>query len=305
MTTKTTKSWRPKGNILYNQKVAPYIFVLPFVLSFLIFFAYPIFSTVIMSLQRIKGLNSVTFIGFNNYKRLLNPHFYNALKTSTIYTICIIGVLIPIPVVLATLLNVKFLRFRNFFRSALFIPSLTSVIVAGIAFRLMFSELDTGFFNSIIIAFGGEPITWNMGFASGMVMMVVLGSWRMLGVNVVYNLSALQSIPEELYEAASIDGANTIQKFFNVTLPQIKPIVTYILTVTIIDGYRMFTEGYVYWNEYNPGDLGLTIVRYIYQQAFQRNDLGMGSAIGVVLLLIILTINLIQLRYFGLFKKED
>lgn len=305
MTTKTTKSWRPKGNILYNQKVAPYIFVLPFVLSFLIFFAYPIFSTVIMSLQRIKGLNSVTFIGFNNYKRLLNPHFYNALKTNTIYTICIIGVLIPIPVVLATLLNVKFLRFRNFFRSALFIPSLTSVIVAGIAFRLMFSELDTGFFNSIIIAFGGEPITWNMGFASGMVMMVVLGSWRMLGVNVVYNLSALQSIPEELYEAASIDGANTIQKFFNVTLPQIKPIVTYILTVTIIDGYRMFTEGYVYWNEYNPGDLGLTIVRYIYQQAFQRNDLGMGSAIGVVLLLIILTINLIQLRYFGLFKKED
>lgn len=305
MTTKISNFLRFKGNILYNRKAAPYIFITPFLLSFLIFFAYPIFSTLIMSFQRIEGLNSVSFIGFGNYKRLLNQHFFNALKTSTIYTICIICILVPIPVVLATLLNTKLLKFRNFFRSALFVPSLTSVIIAGIAFRQLFGELETGFVNSIIVAFGGEPVKWNMGFATGMFMMVSLASWRLIGVNVVYNLSALQSVPEELYESASIDGANTIQKFFYITLPQIKPIVTYILTITIIDGYRMFTEGYVFWNEFNPGDLGLTIVRYIYQQAFQRNDLGMGSAIGVVLLLIILTINIIQLKYFGLFKKEE
>ena len=305
MTRRNQGSLKPKRNILYDKKAAPYIFVLPFIITFLVFFAYPMISTLIMSFQRIEGFNNVSFIGLGNYKRLFNEHFYNALKTSTVYTICVICVLIPIPVILASFLNSRLLKFRNFFRSAIFVPSLVSVIIAGIAFRLMFSELDTGFFNMLVIALGGEAVKWNMGFGTGMFMMVILATWRTTGVYVVYNLSALQGVPEEIYESASIDGANTIQKFFYITLPQIMPIITYILTITIIDGYRMFTESYVYWNEFNPGDLGLTIVRYIYQQGFQRNDLGMGSAIGVVLLLIILTINLIQLKYFGLFEKKE
>lgn len=295
----------PRAGILYNQKLAPYIFVLPFILSFLIFFLYPIIETINMSFQRIEGFNSVTYIGFSNYERLWNEHFFNAVKSSTIYTICIICTLIPIPVVLATMLNSNLLRGKNFFRSAIFVPALTSVIIAGVAFRLLFSELDTGFFNMIIRAFGGESIIWNRSYGTGMLMMVTLATWRSTGVNVVYVLSALQSVPEELYESADIDGANIIQKFFKITLPQIRPIVIYILTIAILEGYRMFTEGYVFWNESNPGDIGLTIVRYIYQQAFQRNDLGFGSAIGMVLLIIVLAINLVQLKFFGLFRKED
>ncbi|MCD8171312.1 MAG: sugar ABC transporter permease, partial [Clostridiales bacterium] len=160
-------------------------------------------------------------------------------------------------------------------------------------------------FNSIILKLGGEIIAWKTGYVTGMIMMVTLAAWRELGINMVYCLSALQSIPEELYEAADIDGANAFQKFLFVTIPQVRPIIIYILTLTILNGYRMFTEGYVYWNETNPGDIGLTIVRYIYQQAFQRNDFGMGSAIGVVLLVIVLTVNMFQLNFFGLFKKED
>ena len=177
--------------------------------------------------------------------------------------------------------------------------------MAGIAFRLMFGETEAGLFNSIILKLGGEIVAWKTGYVTGMIMMVTLAAWRELGINMVYCLSALQSIPEELYEAADIDGANAVQKFVFVTIPQVKPIIIYILTLTILNGYRMFTEGYVYWNETNPGDIGLTIVRYIYQQAFQRNDFGMGSAIGVVLLAIVLTVNMFQLNFFGLFKKED
>jgi len=293
-------------NILYNKNLAPYIFVLPFLISFLIFFIYPIISTFIMSFQKIEGFNDVTFIGLGNYERLINEHFFNALKTSTIYTCCILLTLVPIPLILSVLLNSSALKAKNFFRASIFVPSLTSVIIAGIAFRLMFSEqLATGVINRIIVALGGEAIKWNMGYVSGMVMMVTLATWRTTGVNIVYYLSALQSIPEELYESAEIDVANAVQKFMKITIPQLKPIIIYIFTVTIIDGYRMFTEGYVFWNESNPGDLGLTMVRYIYQQAFQRNDLGMGSAIGVVLLIIIFTINIIQLKYFGLFREEE
>jgi arabinosaccharide transport system permease protein len=120
----------------------------------------------------------------------------------------------------------------------------------------------------------------------------------------IYCLSALQTIPKDVYESADIDGASGFQKFRKITLPLLKPTLIYILTLTIISGYRMFTESYVYWVDTTPGDIGLTIVRYLYQTSFQRNDLGFGAAIGIVLLAIIMLINLIQLRGFGMFSKE-
>lgn len=281
------------------------MFCLPFIVSFLIFFLYPTISTFLMSFQKIEGFNSTEWIGLANYKRLFNVHFFNALKSSTIYTLCMVCIMLILPITIATFLDSKLLKFKNFFRSAIFIPTLTSVVVAGIAFRLMFGETETGLFNSIIVKLGGEIIPWKTGYVTGMIMMVTLAAWRELGINMVYCLSALQSIPVDLYEAADIDGASSFQKFVFVTIPQVKPIIIYILTLTILNGYRMFTEGYVYWNESNPGDIGLTIVRYIYQQAFQRNDFGMGSAIGVVLLVIVLTVNLFQLNAMGLFRKEE
>ena len=301
------KQKRSKGihSFLYSKKAAPYLFCLPFIISFLVFFLYPTISTLLMSFQKIEGFNSAEWIGLGNYKRLFNVHFFNALKSSTIYTLCMVCIMLILPITIATFLDSKLLKFKNFFRSAIFIPTLTSVVVAGIAFRLMFGETETGFFNSIIIRLGGEVVPWKTGYATGMIMMVTLAAWRELGINMVYCLSALQSIPVDLYEAADIDGASSFQKFVFVTIPQVKPIIIYILTLTILNGYRMFTEGYVYWNESNPGDIGLTIVRYIYQQAFQRNDFGMGSAIGVVLLIIVLAVNLVQLNAMGLFRKEE
>ncbi|MCI8416754.1 MAG: sugar ABC transporter permease [Lachnospiraceae bacterium] len=291
--------------ILYNKKLAPYIFCLPFIISFLIFFLYPAISSFLMSFQKIEGFQNTTWIGLGNYKRLFNVHFFNAIKSSTIYTICMVCIMMILPITIATILNSKIMKCKNFFRSAVFIPTLTSVVVAGISFRLLFGETEGGFFNSIILKLGGEMISWKTGYVTGMIMMVTLAAWRELGINMVYCLSALQSIPAELYEAADIDGCSGVQKFFYVTIPQVKPIIIYILTLSIINGYRMFTEGYVYWNETNPGDIGLTIVRYIYQQAFQRNDFGMGSAIGMVLLVIIMAVNMVQMNLFGMFKKED
>ena len=304
MQAKKSISWKIK-HILYNKKAAPYIFCLPFVLSFFIFFLYPIITTVYMSFMDVTSLDNMEFIGLKNYRRLNNEHFFNALKSSTIYMLCMITIMMIFPITIATLLNSKIMKCKNLFRAIVFLPSLTSVIVAGIAFRLIFGDTELGFFNSIILKLGGELVPFKLGYWTGIMIMVVLASWREIGINMVYCLSALQSVPEELIEAAEIDGANTIQRFINVTLPQVKPIIIYILTLSIINGYRMFTEGYVYWNDTNPGDNGLTIVRYIYQQAFQRNDFGMGSTIGVVLLVIILAINLGQLNFFGLFKKED
>ena len=304
MQTNKSLLWKLK-HILYNKKVAPYVFCAPFVLSFFIFFLYPILTTFYMSFMDVISLKNMEYIGLKNFQRLNNEHFFNALKSSTIYTLCMVIIMMIVPITIATLLNSKVMKLKNMFRSVFFIPSLTSVIVAGIAFRLIFGDTELGFINSILVKYGGDIIQFKLGYGTGIMIMVVLASWRELGINMVYCLSALQNVPEELIEAAQIDGANTFQRFRNVILPQVKPIIIYILTLSIINGYRMFTEGYVYWNETNPGDNSLTIVRYIYQQAFQRNDFGMGSAIGVVLLAIILIINIGQLQFFGLFRKED
>lgn len=291
--------------LLYSRKLAPYLFASPFILTFLIFFLYPTFSTIVMSFQEVIGLHQANFIGLDNYKRLFDVHFYHALKTNTLYSLFSILLLIPIPLIFAVFLNLAFVRGKNFFKAAIFLPALTSVIVAGVSFRLMFGELDTALINSLLIKMGLSPQHWTLNYWTGMMLMVILNVWRHLGINMVYYLAGLQTIPEELYESAEIDGAGAMQKFFTITLPLLKPILLYTLTVAIFEGYRMFGESYVFWNEGMPGDIGLTIVRYIYQQAFQRNDLGFGSAIGITLLLIVLAVNLAQLKFFGFFKKDS
>ncbi|BDG47572.1 MULTISPECIES: sugar ABC transporter permease [Parageobacillus] len=296
---KTKKS----RNILFSQKVAPYIFVSPFIISFLVFFLYPSISTIIMSFQEVLP-GETKFIGLQNYKKLLNPHFYAALRNTTIYTIWTLVILIPLPLVLAVILNSKVIPGRNFFRSAYFIPALTSTIVVGVIFRLIFGELESSPANMLMKALGLHAQQWTMHWGTGMFLMVFLASWKWLGVNILYFLSGLQNIPKELYESAEMDGAGVFTKFFRITLPLLKPVTIYVLTISIFGGFRMYEESFVFWQNQSPGDIGLTLVGYIYQEGFMNNDMGFGSAIGIVLLAIVLVINLIQLKFTGAFKKE-
>lgn len=293
-----------KQNPLYSQKVAPYIFVLPFIITFTLFFFYPIISTLMMSVQKVLP-GEVTFIGLKNFRRLDNAHFYAALWNSARYTFWTLVVLIPIPMLLAVLLNSKAMPFRNVFKASLFMPILTSTIVAGTVFRLLFSEMDTGFANSIMHFLGYQSIPWLRKSGTAMFLLVLLCSWRWMGVNMLYFLAGLQGIPNELYEAASIDGAGSWLQFRHITFPLLKPVSIYVLTISIYGGFRMFEESYVYWPANSPGDIGLTIVAYLYQRGIQFNEMGMASAIGVVLLAIVLTLNLIQLVLTGAFKKEN
>jgi arabinosaccharide transport system permease protein len=292
------------GNIMFSQKFAPYIFVLPFLLTFTIFFLYPIYSTIEMSFYEIYPGES-TFVGLDNYKKLRDPEFFQAIYNTVRYTFWTLLILIPFPLVFAVFLNSKILPARNFFRSAMFMPALTSTIVAGMIFRLMFSELDTAVANSFIGLFGYSPQKWTMGPHSAMFLMVTLASWRWMGVNILYFMAGLQNIPAELYEAADIDGANKWQKFISITIPMLKPVTVYVLTISIFGGFRMFEESYVFWQNHSPANIGLTIVGYLYRSAFEYNDFGYGAVIGLTLLVIVLSINLIQLKFSGLFGKGD
>ncbi|OGX68225.1 MAG: arabinose transporter permease, partial [Paenibacillus sp. RIFOXYA1_FULL_44_5] len=277
--------------IFFSSKVAPYVFVMPFILSFAIFFAYPVITTIIMSFQQVLP-GDTHFIGLENYHRLDNTHFYRAMFNSSVYTILTLIILIPLPLVLAVFLNAKKMLFKNFFRSTLFVPALASVVVSGTIFRLVFGELPGSLMNILIGLFGHAPIQWMMNPATAMFAMVMLATWRWTGVNIIYFLSGLQSIPHELYESASIDGANTLQKFFKITMPLLKPVTIYVLTISIYGGYAMFTESYMLYNgNGSPNDMGLTIVGYIYKTGLEQNNLGFGSAVGITLLAITLLLN--------------
>jgi arabinosaccharide transport system permease protein len=293
------------SNFLYSQKFAPYIFVLPFIISFSIFFAYPVFSTIIMSFQEVLP-GATKYVGLENYKNLFNGTFYKAVKNSTLYTLLTLLILIPIPLVLAVFLNSKVMHFKNFFRSITFIPALISIVVAGIIFRLIFSGQETGLANQFIGLFGFEKITWLNNYAPTMAVLVSLALFRWMGVNLLYFLAGLQNIPSSLYEAAEIDGANTWQKFTKVTLPLLKPITIYVLTISIYGGYSMFVESYMLFaGNKSPNDIGLTIVGYLYRSGIEKFELGFGSAVGIALLAITFTLTFIQLKFFGMFKKED
>ena len=149
--------------LLYSQKVAPYVFVMPFIITFVVFFAYSIVSMIIMSFQKVAGPNT-TFVGLENYKILTNAVFIKSLKNSIFYTIVTCLLMIPIPMVLAAMLNSKHMRAKGTFRSILFIPALTSVVVAGVVFRLMFGELDGSFMNQVVGLFGTNCMAKNTGY---------------------------------------------------------------------------------------------------------------------------------------------
>lgn len=259
-----------------------------------------------MSFQEIRGFGDVEFIGLKNYSNLFNPHFFNALKVSTKYTFWSILVLVPLPIILAVLLNKKTTIGRNFFKSVFFLPILTSVIVAGIFFRLAFGEQETTFINFFLSKFGFHPIAWLHGEHTSMFVLVLLCSWRWLGINIIYFLAGLQAIPQELYEAASCDGANELQKFIYITIPGLRNIIIFVLIISVHYGYAMFTESYALWGGMrSPGEIGMTLVGYIYQVGLHRNNLGFGSAIGIVLLLIVMTINTILLSRLGFFQEGE
>lgn len=290
---------------LYSQKVAPYVFILPFVLTFLIFFAYPIVSTVTMSFQKVAGDNTA-FVGLKNYKTLMNPVFYKSLKNSIFYMIVSCALMIPIPMILATMLNSRHMRAKGFFRSMMFVPALTSVVVAGVMFRLMFGELEGSFMNQVLGYFGQDPVVWLRKPVTVWLALFVLCLWRWTGVNMMYYLSGLQQISGDLYESASIDGATSVQQFRYITLPLLKPTTIYVLTISIFAGLAMFTESYLLFNgNKSPNNVGTTIVGYLYRMGMEQNNIGIGSAIGVLLLIIVMVINVIQLALNGTFKKGE
>jgi arabinosaccharide transport system permease protein len=295
-----------KTAFFHRRDVVPWVFLSPFIILFVVFKVYPVIYALYLSFVKFNTLGSPpTFVGLANYSQLLSDaSFFKALRITTFYAGGDLLLLISIPLILAALLHSGWVRNAGFHRVILFLPALTSLVVATIVVRWMLQE--QGIVNSFLGLFGVPPRGWVEAGVYAVPIILVITLWRWAGVNIVYFQSGLNNIPKELFEAAAIDGASPLEAFYFVSLPLLRPIIIFVATITLIAGFQVFVEPYVlYSGGAGPGQNALTMSLYLYRAAFQNGSFGYASAIGIALALIIMVLTLVQLRFFGFFARED
>jgi ABC-type sugar transport system permease subunit len=285
----------------FQKKWAPYIFVAPFLVFFALFFLNPVIGAVRMSLYEFKGLNATRFIGIENYINLLkDPRFLKALLNSTYFAVAWFVVLIPLSLMLAVAINSIGKKIGSFFQVSYYTPSVVSLVVVAIVFRLIYDR-DFGLANLMLSWIGVKPLSWleqpNLALGS----IIILSAWRYLGVDILYFLAGLKAIPNEMFESASIDGANKLQTFIYITLPLLKPISAFVVVITIIGSYQLFTEPFLLTGG-GPGDATLTPALYLYRTGFSFLRMGYAASMGLLLGGIIFGLSFLQRK---LFREEE
>ena len=286
-----------------QQKIAPYIFIAPFYLLFVIFMGYPLISSLVMSLYEMRGFQSRIFVGIGNFIDLFgDPIFWKSLKNTAYFAAGTLTLQLPIALLLAILLNSKFVRGKNFLRLAFFAPVLVAGVFVAIIFNLVYDQ-RAGLVNNEFLVLGKE-IGWLNEENYVMPAVILTGVWQWAGFNMIYFLAGLQGIRQELYEAAAVDGANWWQAFLHVTLPSLRPVIAFVFVVSMIGSLQLFDLPYILTNGGEPADAGSTIVMYLYKNGFQFMRLGYAATIGWVLFFIIAVISIVQLKLLGIFRDE-
>lgn len=292
-----------------NQiKVIPYLYIAPFFILFCIFLAYPVGQSFWTSFHRQQGISTPEFIGLENYLNLLkDPRYKQSLINSTVYALGSLFLQIPLAFLLATVVNswlVPSLNLKSFYRLAFFVPLLTSGVVVALMFGILY-DYNSGLINSYLMNWFGEnaKIGWVNDPKVVKFSIIVLLIWQFTGLNSLYFLAGLQNIPQELYEAAAMDGSNWWNTMTRITIPLLRPVILFV-TITAINGsYQIFTQPYLL-TAGGPRDQSLSMVMYLYNTGFSYFNLGYASAIGYTLVLIVVALAIINLRFFGAFRED-
>ena len=271
---------------------AGYVMVLPYVLHFLIFVAYPLVFAFILVFCKWDIVTPMEFIGLRNIQRLMNDTTFWTAVTNTLKFLVLH---IPLQIVLALLIAVVLngpIKLRGFFRGAFFLPFVISGAVVTILWQQLYST-DAGVFNLVLTKLGLDPVPWLTDPAIAIYSIAVMATWKNIGFYIVLFLAGLQNVPRELYEAASIDGATRPQQFWKITLPLLRPITLLVVMLSTIGGFGLFIEPFVMTGG-GPAESTLSVVLYLYKNAFQFLRMGYAATIGFALALMIFLVTLIQ-----------
>lgn len=280
--------------------LSAYLFLLPGLLLYLTFLIYPILKALQMSFYEwsiMPGQPNV-FVGLANYQRAMNdPIVGLALRNTVLYTLVTVPGQMILALGAALLLN-ALPRGKGFFRTLYYLPVITSWVIVSLLFRYLFQS-PNGLINHFLVNFlrvVAEPIPWLRNPTTALIPIWALGIWKGIGWSMVIFLAALQTIPQELYEAAAIDGATTWRKLINVTLPLMRPTLVFTLVMLMIGGFNVFISVVLITNG-GPLQRTEVMLSYMYHQAFDFLDFGYGAAISFILAFIIVTVSFLQLRF--------
>jgi ABC-type sugar transport system permease subunit len=272
---------------LTHSRWAPWLFVAPWLLTTGVFLLWPLIQACVLAFQQTFGPRSTAWVGLDNFRFMLgDPLFWKALRNTALFAAGSVFVQLPLSLGLALLLNRPGLRGRGFFRLVFFAPSLVGLVFVGLLFALLFAP-RTGLVNSslhaLFPAFDPE-FPWLQVHVLPALILAAL--WLYVGFNMIYFLAALQNVPAELLEAAALDGAGPWARFRHVILPEILPVASFVVLLSILGSLQLFELPWVLLQgTAGPDNRGLTVVMYLYQTGFITGDLGYASAIGWALAL--------------------
>ena len=294
MTPPTDRWWT------WQSRYAPYLFVSPFVVLFFVFMLYPLAWSILLSFyQTASARGQQRFVGLQNYRFLLGDWlFWGAVVNTAAYTLGLVLIQIPLSLGLALVLNDRRVKLRSFFRFAFFSTYLVGNVFVAVLFALLLSP-HAGLMNRALGLFAGRPVDINwLGDPDLAMPSVLLASlWLSVGYGMIYFLAALQAVDRELYESAEIDGAGAWSRFWNVTIPGIRPVLIFMLLVVTIGGFQLFELPFVIFeSSAGPSSRALTIVMYLWQSGWEAGNLGYAAAIGWVLVILIFGVALLQLK---------
>ncbi|MFZ2322688.1 MAG: sugar ABC transporter permease [Ignavibacteriaceae bacterium] len=283
-----------------QSTTAAYIFLAPALSAIFIFFFLPVIAAFVISftdfdIYTLADFSTIRFIGFKNYIKLFDdPLFYTALK-NTFYFVIMAGPLsIAVSLGAALLLNSKLVKYKAIFRLSYFIPVVTTLVAVAIVWRFIYHP-RFGIINYILSLVGIAQIDWLGEPSTAMPAIVLMSIWKNFGYNMIIFIAGLQNIPEDLYEAASIEGASAWQKFKSITLPMLAPTTIFISIITIIGYFQLFAEPYI-MTQGGPLNSTLSIVQFMYQEGFKWWNMGYSASIAFVLFFIIMIGTIIQLK---------
>jgi multiple sugar transport system permease protein len=297
----STKRLRMPG----ESNTAAWFFLAPAMILIFVFFFLPVAASLVLSvtdfdIYGIANTSSTRFVGFQNYVKLLHtPDFWNALK-NTFYFAFVGGPLtIAVSLGAALLLNSKLVRFKGFFRTLYFTPFVTTLVAVAIVWRYLY-HTRYGLFNYGLGKLGVGPIDWLGDPHWAMPAIILMAVWKSFGYNMLIFIAGLQAIPEELYDAAQIDGASPWRQFWAITLPMLAPTLVFISVITMIGYFQLFAEPYV-MTQGGPLRSTTSVVLLMYEEGFRWWRMGYAAAIAFVLFIVILIATLLQFRL----QKEE
>ena len=292
------RSAHSKPRRKYRQNLVAFSFIAPNFLGFMVFTMGPVLFTFVLAFLHWDGSNPIEFAGLDNFYHLFADRTF---KIAFWHTLTYAAFSVPLTMVsalgLAILLNQK-LPGRNIFRAAMFFPYVASLVAAAVVWNMLFNP-EMGPANMVLYYLGVDPEHlpgWAADKDWAMVTVILFGVWKHMGYYMIIYLAGLQGINSDLYEASAIDGASGWQKFWNITLPQLRPTTFFVFVMVTIESFKVFDQ-IMLLTEGGPGTSTLVLVYHLYNEAFVSWDLGYSAMIALVLFLMVITITVIQFRF--------